>query len=66
MIFYGYSDSGCSRWTDGWFPGTGNVIYNISENFYFSKNSDSKNFSVDLLETDGILGTNLYFVRFPL
>ena len=55
MVFDGYSDSGRSRWTHGWFPSTGNVIYNISENFYFSKNSDSKNFSHVLLETDRFL-----------
>ena len=38
MVFDGYSDPGCSSGTPGWFPGTRNVIYNISKNLYFSKN----------------------------
>ena len=51
----GYSDSGCSGWAYGWFPGTGNVISTISEYYVFSIFSESKIFSVVLLKKDGIL-----------
>ena len=61
MIFEGYSVSGRCGWTYGSFPGPGHVISNISENFYFSKISESQILPTDLLEKGEILEASLYF-----
>ena len=55
MIFEGYSVSGRAGLTYGWFPGPGDVISNISENYIFSKFSESKIFSGTLLGKGRIL-----------
>ena len=62
MIFEGYQDLRTLWGKYGGFPGTRNVISNISEVKYFFENSESKIFPHVLLDKDGILETNLYFV----